>query len=475
MIITKEKECRKIVTSNGESLYIIEPGYIINESSYFIWEYLKEGKKYEELISYVAAVFNKVSRKSIEDVLIPLLNQFTQRKLIEGWVIPSNYTSIPKCIGERELYNNYEFNIITEMIILPTMSCNLRCKHCYIDKKSYSMKSKVELARWKELIDYGYDHGLGSVIITGGEPFLYEELIELIRYISLKGLKLTILTNGTLLDDKHIDYLASCSNCSVQISLDGSNAESYGFLRGRYDIFQTVIRNIKKLRDKNVSTSVVMALNKVNIEDIYDYSLFELLNDIKIKSIGFNPDIIQLSENDRESKKSWLLSGEDILEFINFIGKFLENQKLTYDIAINLPPAFVPETSLRGIKKEKPRCRRGVNSFTILPNGDVYMCPDYSIMNCKNMCFGNVLNDTLENIMATFKKVRENRLQCYQYLQGVCSICTERIYCGGGCRAAAYAKYSNMNAPYSFCQYMYELGIFPKEKIEAGRSYIKID
>jgi MoaA/NifB/PqqE/SkfB family radical SAM enzyme len=83
-----------------------------------------------------------------------------------------------------------------------TNACNLRCRMCgqwseegYI--KQNGLPQNLKLEKWKSIIDELFEHNTRSVLLRGGEPFLFSGILELIRYINSKKIFISIDTNGT--------------------------------------------------------------------------------------------------------------------------------------------------------------------------------------------------------------------------------------------------------------------------------------
>src|SRR6185503_5633916 len=83
-----------------------------------------------------------------------------------------------------------------------TRTCNLRCVHCYSD--SYAQKYAGELSHEQALgvIDDVAAFNVPALLFSGGEPLTRPDLLDLIEYAVGKGLRITLSTNGTLLDEK---------------------------------------------------------------------------------------------------------------------------------------------------------------------------------------------------------------------------------------------------------------------------------
>lgn len=94
--------------------------------------------------------------------------------------------------------------------------CNFRCPYCHNHDLVLRHKDMPTITE-KEICDFleGRKKWIDAAVITGGEPTLYKELVDLIREIKKLGLKVKLDTNGTnpdmlwdLLEEKLIDYIA---------------------------------------------------------------------------------------------------------------------------------------------------------------------------------------------------------------------------------------------------------------------------
>ena len=71
--------------------------------------------------------------------------------------------------------------------------CPYNCPQCYMQK---NCSDDLLLTKAVEQIDFALEHGLKAIQITGGEPFVYPELFDLIRYAHEKGLYVFLATSG---------------------------------------------------------------------------------------------------------------------------------------------------------------------------------------------------------------------------------------------------------------------------------------
>ena len=92
--------------------------------------------------------------------------------------------------------------------IEPTARCNLRCTHCYVPGPAASaVHGELDAAEWKEILDRAAELGTFYLLITGGEPFVRDDILEIYRHAKRLGMLVTLFTNGTLLEPGDLQFL----------------------------------------------------------------------------------------------------------------------------------------------------------------------------------------------------------------------------------------------------------------------------
>lgn len=301
---------REFIAENGKKLIIVEPGYIINQQAFMIWKMMDSPIKFENLLALIQDYFPKIEYFELKKILISVLTNFIKRRMIKATNLSSeNLGTISEDSNtEVNLLNNYATTIVTQIDMVITTGCNFRCRHCFIKGSSYVNDITLDVDKWKEIINKLCNYGLMSVVITGGEPLVYQHLPELLDYINDVGLKIQLLTNGYLLNDEFIKRISKYRNVSVQVSLDGSNSETNNFQRNMLDAYEKTVSNIRILRKYNISVTIAMVLNKRNIKDLYDNSMFELCTELDVNVLGITPTVISF-ENALKNNDDFLEPG----------------------------------------------------------------------------------------------------------------------------------------------------------------------
>jgi radical SAM protein with 4Fe4S-binding SPASM domain len=150
-----------------------------------------------------------------------------------------------------------------------TRTCNLRCVHCYSD--SYAQKYPGELTHEEALrvIDDLAAFHVPAVLFSGGEPLTRPDLFDLMGYAVGKGLRLTLSTNGTLLDEAAAKKLKELGTTYVGISLDGIG-ETNDIFRGRKGAFDGAVRGMRNCRAVDQKVGLRLTLTRRNCMDLHD-------------------------------------------------------------------------------------------------------------------------------------------------------------------------------------------------------------
>lgn len=467
---------KRFNSNDDKELYIIEPGYIVNKSAYFIWRKMDDTISYESLFETVKGKVKNASDDYLANILEDTIEKLYHRQLItiDGRLFDQSHYIISQSLAEKDMLSIYQTRPITQIDMVVTTACNFKCRHCYIKKENLAGCTSISVDAWKCTLRELCKWGLISISITGGEPLTYDGLPDILDYANDLGLKIQLLTNGYLIDEDFCKRIARYRKIIVQVSLDGSSAETSEMQRGSKGSFMRTVENIRLLSSYGIEVIVAIVLNKKNVNDIYDGSMVALCSELGVKVLGITPTVIEISN--AADNKEMFLSPSDSYKAVCFVNAQNKNGAFPKNVIVNVsaPPALTVETSVSRVRKMRPRCRRGTNSFSVRPNGDVYVCTDFAEINYGEYFIGNVLTDRLEGIVNRLDDISTQKLESIKRIKGICSVCKELPYCWGACRADAFAKYKDINAPYPFCQSLYDAGLFPAEKINVDLPYREI-
>jgi radical SAM protein with 4Fe4S-binding SPASM domain len=159
-----------------------------------------------------------------------------------------------------------------------TDRCNLSCAHCYIRLPADSeaaRQSELSLSAWRRIIDEITAEGCLWLCITGGEPLLRPDFLEIYTYAKEKGLLIVLFTNGTLITPRIADHLAEFRPFVVEISLYGATRETYESVTRVPGSYDRCRRGIQLLLERGIPLNlktVIMSLNKHELGEMKNWA-----------------------------------------------------------------------------------------------------------------------------------------------------------------------------------------------------------
>ncbi len=344
----------------------------------------------------------------------------------------------------------------TDIFLSITHRCNLSCYHCSVypsDYKNNELTTKELFA----LIDELADLKIFTVRISGGEPFLRKDIMNIIEKIVENNMRLSINTNAMFISETITKKLLKYRNRidDIMVSIDGSRAEIHEKLRGKGS-FEKMISGVRKLTEAELSVSAYTTVVKYNFNDIEN--IIKLCKKLGIRHVKFNEllpiglglkyfnelGLNQIERNIVINKLKKLSK-----KYNGFIdGTYLQICELfSADSSDNMYP-------LSG-------CGATLNSLTILPEGTVVPCD-----RMQNFVLGNVREKSISEIWHSSPQIKRFRERFNKTLRDIeeCADCEYKNKCTGGCPAIPFYLEGNL------------LGRDPLScyKVFAGKEYLQI-
>ena len=338
-----------------------------------------------------------------------------------------------------------------------TRTCNLRCVHCYSD--SYAQKYPGELTggQAREVIDDVAGFGVPALLFSGGEPLTRPDLLDLMRYARSKELRLTLSTNGTLIDKPTARTLHEIGLSYVGISLDGIG-ETNDLFRGVKGAFDSAVSAMRNCREVGQKVGLRLTLTKRNCMDLH--KIFDFIEAEGIQRACF----YHLVYSGRGSATDELLAAEvrravDIIveRTEDFHRRGLAKEILTVDHHADNAYLY-----LKLLERNPERARlvhqwmkwngggansSGIGISNIDTQGNVH--PDQfwqaaTLGNVKERPFSEIWSDNSIPLLAQLR----NRLPL---LKGRCGACRFKDICGGSFRVRALQVHGDPWAPDPAC------------------------
>ena len=145
--------------------------------------------------------------------------------------------------------------------------CNMNCDMCYVRLSREEMERQGRLRTADEWLEIGRqmkEAGVLFLLLTGGEPFLYPDFRRLYLGLREMGMILTINTNGTLIDEELAEFFGKHKPRRVNITLYGTDEETYADLCHYPGGFEKTLQGIRLLRENGVDVKVGGSLARAN-------------------------------------------------------------------------------------------------------------------------------------------------------------------------------------------------------------------
>ena len=311
-------------------------------------------------------------------------------------------------------------------------SCNFACRHCYSREDTHEELPQEVLYACLEKVARA---GVFSVNFGGGEPLLYPHLLEIAAFASGLGLRVSMNSNGWLIDRDRARALKEAGFTKVGISIDSHLADPHDRFRGVAGSHERALAALGHLKAAGIATSVSTVICRIN-----NGTVGELVAMAKAYGAGqLNFHNFKCSGLGLANKDDLDLSPEEWQEFYREALAVKRSEK-ELDISLDDPIiALLGERDAGSLVKGSV-C--GKLSLNIKANGDVTPCGFIPIV------IGNIVSDDLKQVWkdsVVLQKMRNKQPA------GKCAGCSRYAECLGGCTARALALTGDMNSPDPHC------------------------
>ncbi len=303
-----------------------------------------------------------------------------------------------------------------------TSRCNLSCEHCFFFEDSASPLQRAEpsIAQIGDWIEQAKELGCRHVTFSGGEPFLRDDMVEL---LALGGVPKTILTNGSLISPSLLRALDGSGDLQeLRVSWDGFAGHRQ--LRGDKSL-QDVLDLFRRI---DLETSLPYAINTTltaqavpELQRMYDY----------VQSSGAYMWRIDLPFLRGRYKKNVASLEPDLHAVFQAVRSIVQQHVETQsDLSLQVFGVFKSEMLSGDIVRFDANmhpCEYYRGSVTVHCDGSVGLCPTLPLV------FGNLGVRSLRDILAGDEFMSFWVFKVSDIPE--CAACDELPLCGGGCRA----------------------------------------
>ena len=323
-----------------------------------------------------------------------------------------------------------------------TNRCNLLCDHCYMAADGHALPDQLSDDETIELVHRMGEAGVPVVFLSGGEPMMRPNFWEILSEVNAQGVRPTISTNCTLIDEAAAKRLAEYGVRWIATSMYGP-AEFHDAMVGVPGTHARVVRAIKALRAEGVGVVLKTALSV----DTWPY-IFDIIQMAKDLDCGlvYICDLITAGRSEGEDDSR--VSVEQWRELADFVvADMLDPEvKLEYDIgAIPSVIPYIAERFIeRGVDVSKGLERLKIMSACPVGKGHMNINSEGGVMPCQfaqDWVVGNIRDISLAEATAALYQIdlQESEGRCAPDACEYSRICR-------GCRAKAWQREGNAMA-----------------------------
>jgi AdoMet-dependent heme synthase len=334
-----------------------------------------------------------------------------------------------------------------------TRRCNLQCVHC----RSSSTLSVQDHPDFTFVQAAGILNDIASfaspvIVLSGGEPLLREDVFDIARYGTEKGLRMCLATNGTLVTDTVCDRIKEAGIRMVSLSLDGASAATHDNFRNQAGAFDGTMNAIRLFNEHNIPFLINSSFTLRNRTEIPE--IFKL-----VKGLGATAwYMFMIVPTGRGEQIMDELIPESLYDEILEWHYRIEKEETELLMRPTCAPHYYRIVRQKAKEEGSSFKRRNLKFSTggskgclagqliclINVDGDVLPCSYFP------KPAGNIFSSSFKEIWENSKLFME--LRDFKGYKGNCGRCEYLQVCGG-CRARAYAMTGDYLAQEPFCSY----------------------
>ncbi len=330
-----------------------------------------------------------------------------------------------------------------------TLRCDHACHHC--GSRAGKARS-VELTTTEavSLVRQLADMGTNEVVLIGGEAYLHDGFLQVVRALRAAGVRVQVTTGGRGVTIELARAMADAGVQGASVSIDGLE-ETHDRMRNARGSFRAGLAALRRLRDAGVPISANTNVNRLNRHDL-DALYGRLL------AVGVSAWQIQITAplGRAADRPDMLLQPWHLLDLLPRIAE-LKRRAHTDGVRImagnNLGYFGPEEADLRSIdpggSDHFQGCQAGRHIMGIESDGAIKGCPS---LQSRHYVGGNVRSRDLQSIWNDAPELAFNRKPAVDALWGFCKSCPFAATCQAGCTFTAHALLGRRgNNPY--CHY----------------------
>jgi Y-X(10)_GDL-associated radical SAM protein len=310
-----------------------------------------------------------------------------------------------------------------------TLACNLKCAHCG-SRAGKRRPDELSTAECLDLVSQLARLGTREVTLIGGEAYLRDDWVEIIRAVTGHGMDCTMQTGARALTPERIERAVAAGLKSCGVSIDGL-ARLHDRLRGVPGSYRQAMSALAQLAQSGIPISANTQITAPVLADLRP--LMHRLCEVGVKSWQLQ---LTVAMGNAADNAEILLQPHQMLELMPLLAELFE-EGLERDLLIqpgNNIGYFGPYEHLWRVVDERKGhwqgCAAGQTTMGIEADGTIKGCPSLPTVGYAG---GNVRRLSVEQIWQATDELKFSVDRTLDDLWGACADCYYAEVCRGGC------------------------------------------
>lgn len=320
---------------------------------------------------------------------------------------------------------------MTEPILPPigmlaelTHRCPLQCAYCSNPVELLKANREMDTAGWISLFEQAADLGVLQVHLSGGEPTLRTDLVDLVGCLAGRGVYTNLITAGVGIADGRIEALADAGLDHIQLSFQGAFAattEKIGNARGAHE---KKLETARRVRATGLPLTINAPIHRHNMEEVPDF--IDLALNLGAERLEIAN--VQYAGWALLNRKALMPEREAVERQVEIVEKAQERLRGIMTIDFVTPDYFAiyPKPCMGGWARD---------AFMVAPDGTVLPC--HAAATIKSLHFERFGDWSLSRIW--HESSAFNAFRGTDWMQEPCRSCERQEIDWGGCRCQAMA------------------------------------
>jgi radical SAM protein with 4Fe4S-binding SPASM domain len=284
-----------------------------------------------------------------------------------------------------------------------TPRCNNNCRHCYVNLPANdreAMRNELPASRIMDIA--GQAAGAGAIwcVLTGGEPLLRADFKDIYLGLKKKGLLVSVLTNGTLVNERYADLFKKYPPRDLEITVYGVTRETYETVTRKAGSYDAFMRGLDLLLGTDVKVRLKAMALRSNLHEMKEIAAF--CRQRTTDYYRFDPQLHLRVDHDpvrNEEIRQERLTPEEIVELEQSDPeRFRALEKRCDELLLQRPDERSGNRLFR--------CGTGIGNFFVGYNGKLWLCPSLCHKDCVYDLGSGTVADAIENFIPRIRSMQ---------------------------------------------------------------------